>query len=205
VPNFEVFLVLRFVAGLGLGGVWGAVSTYVVETWPVVQRGRAAAFVLSSFPAGGVVAALLAAALLPNWRLLFFLAGVGVVVPMLIVGLFFSESVEWAEQKSTPVAPSRHNSAHACVSVRSDRDSSTFHGRNNGCDVSRTHSRTAGGKAVRTLGIACISSSMGSYDVNPTRRSAHKPGQADLLHAVASPPNNPVIADRVGHSCSVLG
>jgi MFS family permease len=103
VPNFTLFLVLRFLAGLGLGGVWGAVSTYVVETWPAVQRGRAAAFVLSSFPVGGAVAAVLAGALLPNWRLLFFLAGVGVLVPMLIVGRFFRESTEWAEQKSTPV------------------------------------------------------------------------------------------------------
>ncbi|WP_433662205.1 MFS transporter [Nocardia sp. CA-128927] len=100
VPNFAVFLMLRFVAGLGLGGVWGAVSTYVVETWPAAQRGRAAAFVLSSFPA---VAALLAGALLPNWRLLFFLAGIGVVVPLLIVGAFFRESAEWTEQRSTPV------------------------------------------------------------------------------------------------------
>jgi MFS family permease len=75
----------------------------VVETWPAAKRGRAVAFVLSSFPVGGAVAALLAGALLPNWRLLFFLAGVGVVVPLLIVGLFFRESHEWAEQKSTPV------------------------------------------------------------------------------------------------------
>ena len=103
VPNFAVFLLLRFVAGLGLGGVWGAVSTYVVETWPAAQRGRAVAFVLSSFPIGGAIAALLAGALLPDWRLLFFLAGAGVVVPLLIVGLFFTESAEWAGQKSTPV------------------------------------------------------------------------------------------------------
>jgi MFS family permease len=103
VPNFTLFLVLRFLAGLGLGGVWGAVSTYVVETWPAAQRGRAAAFVLSSFPVGGAVAAVLSGALLPNWRLLFFLAGAGVVVPMVIVGLFFRESAEWAEQKNTPV------------------------------------------------------------------------------------------------------
>jgi MFS family permease len=103
VPNFAVFLLLRFIAGLGLGGVWGAVSTYVVETWPAAQRGRAVAFVLSSFPVGGAIAALLAGALLPDWRLLFFLAGIGMVVPLLIVGLFFTESAEWAEQKSTPV------------------------------------------------------------------------------------------------------
>lgn len=33
VHSFTIFLLLRFVAGLGLGGVWGVVSTYVVETW----------------------------------------------------------------------------------------------------------------------------------------------------------------------------
>ncbi|MEV8362032.1 MFS transporter [Streptomyces niveus] len=103
VHSFTVFLLLRFVAGLGLGGVWGVVSTYVVETWPAAKRGRAVAFVLSSFPIGGMVAATLSGALLPNWRLLFFIGGVGVVIPLVIVGLFFRESDEWVQQKTTPV------------------------------------------------------------------------------------------------------
>ncbi|MFD5033849.1 MFS transporter [Streptomyces sp. NPDC058405] len=103
VQSFTMFLVLRFAAGLGLGGVWGVVSAYVVETWPAAQRGRAVAFVLSSFPIGGVVAAVLSGALLPDWRLLFFIGGVGVVIPLVIVGLFFRESAEWVEQKTTPV------------------------------------------------------------------------------------------------------
>ncbi|HEX4250255.1 MAG TPA: MFS transporter [Pseudonocardia sp.] len=68
VPNFTVFLVLRFLAGLGLGGVWGAVSTYAVESWPAASRGRAAAFILSSFPVGGMVAAVLSGLFLPAGR-----------------------------------------------------------------------------------------------------------------------------------------
>jgi MFS family permease len=103
VPNFGMFLVLRFAAGFGLGGVWGVVSAYVVETWPKAQRGRAAAFVLSSFPAGGVLAALAAGLILPNWRLLFLVAGTGAVVPLVLVGLLVRESAEWAEQKGAPV------------------------------------------------------------------------------------------------------
>ena len=103
VPSFTLFVVLRFLAGMGLGGVWGVASAYVIETWPAAQRGRAVAFVLSSFPIGGVGAALLSGALLPNWRLLFFLGGVGVVIPLVIVGVFFRESAEWAQQKTTPV------------------------------------------------------------------------------------------------------
>ncbi|MFD4669566.1 MFS transporter [Lentzea sp. NPDC058450] len=103
VPTFTLFVALRFLAGMGLGGVWGVVSAYVVETWPAAQRGRAVAFVLSSFPVGGVVAAVMSGALLPDWRLLFLLGGAGVVIPLVIVGVFFRESAEWAQQKTTPV------------------------------------------------------------------------------------------------------
>jgi MFS family permease len=61
----------------------------VVETWPEAQRGRVAAFVLSSFPAGGVLAALTAGLILPNWRLLFLVAGIGAAIPLVVVGLLF--------------------------------------------------------------------------------------------------------------------
>lgn len=100
VPSFELFLLLRFVAGFGLGGVWGVVSAYVVETWPSESRGRAAAFVLSSFPIGGVVAAVLSGVFLPDWRLMFFVAGVGVVLPLLVVIPLFPESSAWTEARA---------------------------------------------------------------------------------------------------------
>jgi MFS family permease len=100
VPNFELFLLLQFVAGFGLGGVWGVVAAYVVETWPSESRGRAAAFVLSSFPIGGVVAAVVSGVFLPDWRLMFFVAGAAVVLPVLVVVLFFRESSAWAEGKA---------------------------------------------------------------------------------------------------------
>jgi MFS family permease len=100
VPSFELFMLLRFVAGFGLGGVWGVVSAYVVETWPSESRGRAAAFVLSSFPIGGVVAAVLSGVFLPDWRLMFFVAGVGVVLPLLVVIPLFPESSAWTEARA---------------------------------------------------------------------------------------------------------
>ncbi|GEM30955.1 putative metabolite transport protein [Nocardia neocaledoniensis NBRC 108232] len=100
VPNFEVFLLLRFLAGIGLGAVWSVVSAYVVETFPEQQRGRAAAFVISAFPAGGAMAATISGWFLPDWRLMFLVAGVAVVLPIAIVAIFFSESATWAEQKA---------------------------------------------------------------------------------------------------------
>lgn len=115
-PGFELFLVFRFVAGFGLGGVWGVVSAYVVETWPSRTRGRAAAFVLSSFPIGGAVAAVLSGLLLPDWRLLFVVAGVAVVVPVLIVALCFEESAEWARDKAERAAAG-NNSAVSVAEI----------------------------------------------------------------------------------------
>ncbi|MFD2473446.1 MFS transporter [Amycolatopsis silviterrae] len=100
VPNFSAFLILRFLAGIGLGAVWSVVSAYVVETWPPRYRGRAAAFVISAFPAGGAIAALISATFLPDWRLMFLTAGAAVVVPVLLVLIFFPESASWAEQES---------------------------------------------------------------------------------------------------------
>ncbi|MFJ9778973.1 MFS transporter [Amycolatopsis sp. NPDC101161] len=99
VPSFAVFLILRFLAGIGLGAVWSVVSAYVVETWPPRSRGRAAAFVISAFPAGGAIAATISGQFLPDWRQMFLIAGVAVVVPVLVVAVFFRESATWAAEK----------------------------------------------------------------------------------------------------------
>lgn len=99
VPNFAVFLILRFLAGIGLGAVWSVVSAYVVETWPSRHRGRAAAFVISAFPAGGALAAVVSGQFLPDWRLMFLVAGTAVAVPVLVVLVFFRESADWIAHK----------------------------------------------------------------------------------------------------------
>ncbi|MFE5286777.1 MFS transporter [Nocardia sp. NPDC056611] len=100
-PGFETLLLLRFLAGIGLGAVWSVVSAYVVETWPVESRGRAAAFVISAFPAGGAIAATVSGWFLPDWRTMFLVAGVAVVVPVAVVVAFFRESETWSAQKAT--------------------------------------------------------------------------------------------------------
>ncbi|MFE5478354.1 MFS transporter [Nocardia sp. NPDC056541] len=110
VPSYEVFLLLRFLAGIGLGAVWSVVSAYVVETWPEKHRGRAAAFVISAFPAGGAMAATISGWFLPDWRLMFLVSGCAVVLPIAIVAIFFSESATWAAQKA--------DNANDVVSVR---------------------------------------------------------------------------------------
>ncbi len=99
-PNYETILLLRFLAGVGLGAVWSVVSAYVVETWPEQHRGRAAAFVISAFPAGGAMAAGIAGWFLPDWRLMFLVAGTAVILPAGVVLVFFAESESWAAEKA---------------------------------------------------------------------------------------------------------
>ncbi|WP_422421160.1 MFS transporter [Pseudomonas sp. GZD-222] len=98
--DWGLLLLLRFLSGIGLGGVWGIVSAYICETWPPHQRARATGFVLSSFPVGAGIAALLAGALLPNWPLLFLLAGISTLIPVLYIFLFVPESAEWKASKA---------------------------------------------------------------------------------------------------------
>lgn len=65
--------ILRFLAGLGLGGEYGIGMTLVSETWPGAKRARATAGVAMGWQAGAVLAAILAAVVLPDygWRGLF--------------------------------------------------------------------------------------------------------------------------------------
>jgi MFS family permease len=91
---------LRFMAGLGLGGLWGVVATYIAETWPAELRGRTVGFVLSSWPVGVILAAAIAGRVLPHygWRMLF-LFGAAALLAALYVLLFVPESQVWREQR----------------------------------------------------------------------------------------------------------
>lgn len=74
--------ILRFLAGLGLGGEYGICMTLVSETWPGAKRARATAGVAMGWQAGAVLAAILAAVVLPDygWRGLFLVG----VLPALL-------------------------------------------------------------------------------------------------------------------------
>ena len=103
-------LLLRFLAGVGLGGVWGIVSALVNETWPPHLRARASTFVLSAGPAGFILAALLAHALLPDygWRALFLSGGIALFA-IIFVSAFVPESSQWQEEKARrQIASGKH-------------------------------------------------------------------------------------------------
>ncbi|RTL61342.1 MAG: MFS transporter [Pseudonocardiaceae bacterium] len=55
-PNFAIFLVLRIIAGLGMGAEWGPGSALVAETWSDRSRGRGIALLQCAFGVGFLVA-----------------------------------------------------------------------------------------------------------------------------------------------------
>lgn len=60
-------VVWRALVGLGLGGEWSAGSVLVAETWPAEHRGKAIGFMQAGWAVGYILAALLAALILPRW------------------------------------------------------------------------------------------------------------------------------------------
>jgi len=93
-------MLLRFLAGLGLGGAWGVITAFINETWPKETRGRAVSFVLSSWPVGYIVAAALARVVLPHhsWRVLFLLGGFALLASLYIL-LAVPESEVWRSER----------------------------------------------------------------------------------------------------------
>jgi MFS family permease len=92
--NLWQLAVFRIGLGLGMGGEWASGAALVCETWPASSRGRAFAFVQSSWAIGFGLAALATGVLLPSWgwRAVFFVG----IVPALFA-LWIRRHVEEPE------------------------------------------------------------------------------------------------------------
>jgi MFS family permease len=79
----------RALLGIGMGGEWAAGAVLVSETWPAEHRAKAIGIMQSGWALGYILAALLAALLLPSlgWRWLFV---AGVLPALFIVWVRYS-------------------------------------------------------------------------------------------------------------------
>ena len=106
-PSLQVFLVLRAVFGIGMGGEWGVGASLCMETVPAESRGVVSGILQQGYPAGNLLAALAAWALLPviGWRGMFI---VGAIPAILVVFIRFGvhESPAWiARDKAAKANP----------------------------------------------------------------------------------------------------
>lgn len=70
-----IFIVLRFIVGLGLGGELPVATTYVLESSPDNVRGRRVVFLEAFYAVGSLVAALVSFFVIPSfgWRIVFLI------------------------------------------------------------------------------------------------------------------------------------
>lgn len=87
-PDVLSVAVLRFIAGLGIGGALPSSTTVTAEFTPARRRTLAVTATIVCVPLGGMLAGLFAAQVLPafGWRALFFIGG---TFPMALAVLLF--------------------------------------------------------------------------------------------------------------------
>lgn len=98
--DYDSLLVFRFLAALGVGGEYSAVTAAMVEFIPRKHRGKTAASILAAFPVGGIISAFSAGIFLHyfpadiGWRMGF---GFGAVLALfgLWVRYAIPESPRW--------------------------------------------------------------------------------------------------------------
>ena len=96
-PNPEVFGLLRFLAGLGLGGLVPSANALTAEFVRMRSRSAVATIMMSGVPIGGSAAALLGLWLLPTygWRAMYAVAFAAVVVLLPVCIAVLPESPTW--------------------------------------------------------------------------------------------------------------
>ena len=92
-PDVMTIIVLRFVAGLGIGGALPSASTMTAEFAPARVRTMAVTITIVCFPLGGMLAGLFAGVVLPiyGWRGMFWIGG---AIPMLFSLVMFAKLPE---------------------------------------------------------------------------------------------------------------
>ncbi|MDV8021521.1 aromatic acid/H+ symport family MFS transporter [Rhodococcus sp. IEGM 1330] len=95
--NITTFGILRFLTGIGVGGLVATVGAMIAEFAPPGRRNLFNAIVYSGIPAGGVLASLAAITLQDSigWRGLFWIGALPLVVLLPLALLRMPESPRW--------------------------------------------------------------------------------------------------------------
>src|SRR5437660_5172077 len=104
-PNFIVFLVLRALFGIGMGGEWGLGASLLMETLPAKARGLFSGILQQGYAFGFLLAAIVYWLVFPHfgWRGLF-IAGAIPALLVLFIRTKVPESPAWQRQKTSLTA-----------------------------------------------------------------------------------------------------
>lgn len=100
VQDVNMYIIIRFIAGIGLAGELGAGITLTSEILPKEKRGLAGTIIATCGVLGGISAALLSK-VITDWRTLYFIGG-GMGLLLLVLRVSVAESTMFASlEKST--------------------------------------------------------------------------------------------------------
>jgi len=100
-PNYSVFLILRVLFGIGMGGEWGVGASMAMEAAPVRWRGILSGILQSGYSVGYLLAALAARFVLPGlgWRWVFWLGALPALLA-LYIRTKVPESEAWKQHRA---------------------------------------------------------------------------------------------------------
>jgi MFS transporter, SHS family, lactate transporter len=100
-PNYTVFLVLRALYGIGMGGEWGVGASLAMEAAPPQWRGILSGILQSGYPLGYLLAALAARFIEPafGWRAMFWVGGAPALLALYIRSKV-QESEAWKQHRA---------------------------------------------------------------------------------------------------------
>jgi SHS family lactate transporter-like MFS transporter len=100
-PNFTVFLILRALFGIGMGGEWGLGASLAMESLPTQARGLFSGILQQGYMFGYLLAALVYWIVFPvfGWRGLFVVGAVPAVL-VIYIRAHVPESPVWEQHRS---------------------------------------------------------------------------------------------------------
>jgi MFS transporter, SHS family, lactate transporter len=103
-PNYTVFLILRSIYGIGMGGEWGVGASLAMESAPPRWRGILSGIVQSGYSIGYLLAAVAARFVLPvwGWRAMFWVGGIPALLAFYI-RYHVKESEAWEQHRAPTV------------------------------------------------------------------------------------------------------
>jgi MFS transporter, SHS family, lactate transporter len=100
-PNYTVFLILRAIYGIGMGGEWGVGASLAMESAPKRWRGVLSGIVQSGYSIGYLLAAVATRFVLPawGWRAMFWVGGIPALLAFYI-RYRVKESEAWQQHRA---------------------------------------------------------------------------------------------------------